>query len=209
MGGSRGVRHPARNPDGLYQNKNDLFGGLRRLRIPAYREVCLYDAVWDTLTRLEGVDGKKAIFLVSTGLDTISKHSYPDTLKKAQTGDTMIYSLSMGQAARLTHESSGMIGPEGSITFLQADNVLRFFLRNKRQARHFFPRFQGEFRGIFETVSAHLRNQYSIGFVPTNRKTDGKLHKIRVEVPPMDVNKDGKLDKLKVKHKQGYYAPKS
>ena len=190
------------------KNKNDLFGGLRRLRIPAYREVCLYDAVWDTLTRMEGVDGKKAIFLVSTGLDTISKHSYPDTLKKAQTGDTMIYSLSMGQAARLYYESSGMMGPEGSITFLQADNVLRSF-SEMSGGTAFFPRFQGEFRGIFETVSAHLRNQYSIGFVPTNRKTDGKLHKIRVEVPPIDVNKDGKPDKLKVKHKQGYYAPKS
>jgi Ca-activated chloride channel homolog len=120
----------------------------------------------------------------------------------------MIYSLSMGQAARLYYESVGMIGPESSITFLQADNVLRSF-SEQSGGTAFFPRFQGEFRGIFETVSAHLRNQYSIGFVPTNRKTDGKLHKIRVEVPPIDVNKDGKPDKLKVKHKQGYYAPKS
>ena len=41
------------------------------------------------------------------------------------------------------------------------------------------------------------------------RKADGKQHKLRVEVPPMDVNKDGKPDKLKVQHKRGYYAPKS
>ena len=30
------------------------------------------------------MDGKKAIFLLSSGLDTISKHSYPETLKKAE-----------------------------------------------------------------------------------------------------------------------------
>jgi len=100
------------------------------------------------------------------------------------------------------------MSPEASITFLQADNVLRSFAELSGGTA-FFPKFQGEFRSIFETVSAHLRHQYSLGFAPTNRKPDGKLHKIRVEVPPMDVNRDGKLDKLKVRHKQGYYAPKS
>src|SRR5436190_12957012 len=44
------------------KNKNELFDGLRRMRIPAYSETCLYDAVYDTLTRLDNVDGKKAIF---------------------------------------------------------------------------------------------------------------------------------------------------
>src|SRR5262245_50656653 len=87
------------------KNKNELFDGLRRLRYPAYRETNLYDAVWDTLERLDNVDGKKAIFLVSTGLDSISKHSYPDLLKKAQASDTMIYPVSMGQRARLYLES--------------------------------------------------------------------------------------------------------
>jgi VWFA-related protein len=113
----------------------------------------------------------------------------------------------MGQSVRLYLESMGMRG-EDSITFLQADNVLRSFAELSGGTA-FFPKFQGEFRSIFETVSAHLRNQYSLGFVPSNRKTDGKLHKIRVEVPPLDVNRDGKPDKLKVKHKQGYYAPKT
>jgi len=189
------------------KNKAELFGGLRRLQIPAYRETCLYDAVWDTLERMDNVDGKKAVFLVSTGLDTISKHSYPDLLKKAQASDTMIYPLSMGQQARLWFESRGMSG-ERSITFLQADNVLRS-LAEATGGTAFYPKFQGEFRGIFETVSAHLRNQYSLGFVPSNRKADGKFHKLRIEVPPMDINHNGKLTKLKVKHKQGYYAPRS
>jgi VWFA-related protein len=189
------------------KSKNELFEGLKRLRYPAYHDTCLYDAVWDTLDRLDNVDGKKAIFLISTGLDTISKHSYPDLLKKAGSSDTMIYPLSMGQQARLYLESLGMSG-ETSITFLQADNVLRS-LAQATGGTAFYPKFQGEFPSIFETVSAHLRNQYSLGFVPTNRKTDGKFHKLRIEVPPMDVDHNGKPDKLTVRHKQGYYAPKS
>ena len=190
------------------KNKNELFNGLRRMSIPAYRETCLYDAVWDTLDRLDNVDGKKAIFLLSTGLDTISKHSYPDLLKKAQGSDTMIYPVSLGQMARQFMEPR--MGGEASITFLQADNVLRS-LAEATGGTAFYPKFQGEFPEIFQLVSAHLRDQYSLGFVPTNRKTDGKLHKLRVEVSPnpMDVLHNGKPIKLKVKHKQGYYAPKS
>jgi VWFA-related protein len=189
------------------KNKTSLFDGLRRMRIPAYSETCLYDAVYDTLQRLDNVDGKKAIFLLSTGLDTnISKHTYGEALKKAETSDTMIYSVGMGQLARLYYETR--LSSLDQITFLQADNVMRS-LAEATGGAAWFPRFQGEYPGIYQMVSANLRSQYSLGFVPKNLKTDGKLHKLRVEVPNLDVNKDGKLDKLKVRHKKGYYAPKS
>ena len=189
------------------KNKNSLFDGLRRMRIPAYSETCLYDAVYDTLQRLDNVDGKKAIFLLSSGLDTnISKHTYGEALKKAETSDTMIYSIGMGQFARLYYERS--FSNLDQITFLQADNVMRS-LAEATGGAAWFPRFPGEYPGIYQMVSANLRNQYSLGFVPKVRKTDGKLRKIRVEVPNLDVNKDGKPDKLKVRHKKGYYAPKS
>jgi len=183
------------------KNKSELYDGLRRMRIPAYRETSLYDAVYDTLQRLDNVDGKKAVFLLSTGLDTISKHTYGETLRKAETSDSVIYSVGMGQLARLYLESR--LYPEDSITFLQADNVMRS-LAEATGGKGFFPRFVGEYPSIYEQVGANLRYQYSIGFVPKVRKTDGKLHKLRVEVPNLDVNKDGKPDKLKVRHKKGY-----
>ena len=189
------------------KNKNELFDGLRRMRYPAYRETCLYDAVYDTLQRLDNVDGKKAIFLLSTGLDTnISKHTYGEALKKAETSDTMIYSVGMGQFARLYYER--YMSNLDQITFLQADNVMRS-LAEATGGASWFPRFPGEYPGIYQMVSANLRNQYSLGFVPKVRKVDGKQHKLRVEVPNLDVNGDGKPDKLKVRHKKGYYAPKS
>lgn len=189
------------------KNRNELFQGLSRMRIPAYSETCLYDAVYDTLQRLEDVDGKKAIFLLSTGLDTnISKHTYGEVLKKAEASDTMIYGVGMGQLARLYYESR--LSALDNITFLQADNVMRS-MAEATGGRAWFPRFQGEYPGIYEQVSANIRNQYSLGFVPKVRKTDGKLHKLRVEVPNLDVNKDGKPDRLRVRHKKGYYAPKS
>jgi VWFA-related protein len=186
------------------KNKAALIDGLRRMQIPSYSETCLYDAVYDTLQRLDKIDGKKAIFLLSTGLDTnISKHTYPEALKKAATSDTMIYAVSMGQLARLYFETQ--LSPLDDITFLQADNVMRS-LAEATGGTSWFPRFDSEYPGIYRLVSANLRNEYSLGFVPKNRKTDGKFHRLRVEVPALDLNHNGKPVKVKVRHKKGYYA---
>ena len=125
------------------RNKDQLFQGLQRLRIPAYRETSIHDAVYDTLQRLDNVDGKKAIFLVSTGLDTLSKHNYSETLRKAETSDTVIYAISMGQMARLYYESQ--LRPEDNITFLQADNVLRSYAE-RTGGQSFFPDSRGSIR---------------------------------------------------------------
>jgi Ca-activated chloride channel homolog len=188
------------------KNKGEMYEGLRRLQIPAYREIALYDAVYDTLDRLASIDGKKVIFLMGTGLDTISKHSFPEALKKAESTDTVIYSVSMGQMYRLYVEQR--LNPIDQITLLQADNTLRS-LSEASGGLAFFPRFVSEYPSIYESVSNNLRNQYSLGFVPKDQKKDGKFHKLRIEVPNVDLNKDGKPDQLKVRHKKGYYAPKS
>lgn len=188
------------------KNKNVLFAGLSNLKFPTYRETVLFDAVYDTLERLDKIDGKKAIFLLSTGLDTISRHSYSEALKKAEAADTMIYSVSMGQLARLYYQNS--LSQLDNITLLSGDNYLRS-LSEATGGQAFFPRFTTEYPDIYDNVSKQLRNQYSLGFVPTNNKKDGKFHKLRVEVPDLDLNKDGKPDGLKARHKKGYYAPKS
>jgi hypothetical protein len=72
----------------------------------------------------------------------------------------------------------------------------------------FFPRVPQEYQGINTKLIQDLRSQYSIGFVPKNLKNDGKLHKFKIEVVDQDLDKDGKLDGLKARHKKGYIAPK-
>ena len=89
---------------------------------------------------------------------------------------------------------------------LEADNVMRS-LAEATGGLSFFPRFSGEYPGIYETVNLDLRHQYTLGFVSTNPKSDGKLRKLRVEVIGTDIDHDGKPDKLKVRHKKGYYVP--
>src|SRR5581483_6390691 len=105
-----------------------------------------------------------------------------------------------GQLARLYLQSR--LSPIDDITFLQADNVMRS-IAEATGGTAWFPRFEGEYPGIYELVGANLRNEYSLGFVPKERKNDGKFHKLRVEVPPQDIDHKGKPQKLKVRHKKG------
>jgi len=197
--------HPTLVTD-FTKNKNMILGGLQSLRNPTTSETGFFDAVIDTLQKLDKVDGKKAIFLMSTGLDSISSHTYGEALKKAQSSDTMIYGISMSQLYKLYYQNR--IGQAENIELLAADNQLTQ-LATATGGTTFLPRFDSEYPAIYEAMSHQLRNQYNLAFIPTNQKKDGKFHKLRVVVEDLDVNKDGKPDGLKVHARQGYYAPRS
>lgn len=59
-----------------------------------------------------------------------------------------------------------------------------------------------EMGDIAEKISTELRNQYIIGFRPTNLARDGKWRKVRVKVDPPEG-----LPPLTVHARTGYYAP--
>jgi VWFA-related protein len=184
------------------QDRAKLNEALRRFSYPAFSESNLSDALIDTLDRVEEVEGKVAILLVSTGLDTFSKHTYDEALKKCKSANASVYAISLGQNFRIRADAAGWISPEMNLDLLMSDNRLRSFAEFTG-GESYFPRFVTEFPAIFGNISALLRNQYSIGYVSSNPKRDGKFRKIRVDVS-VDMNSDGKPDKVKVQARKGY-----
>jgi VWFA-related protein len=57
---------------------------------------------------------------------------------------------------------------------------------------------------ICKRIARDLRNQYTIGYKPSNEKLDGSWRRIQVRVSPPKT-----ISKIKVRTKQGYYAPVS
>lgn len=57
----------------------------------------------------------------------------------------------------------------------------------------------------FATLIDHLRTRYNLGFVSSNRKRDGTLRKLKVDVKPELIKSQGKLV---VKSRRAYVAPK-
>jgi Ca-activated chloride channel homolog len=188
-------------------DKAALVAGLNRLQMPYSHEASLSDALYfvlDRLNRLEGLEAKKAIFLLGTGRDTASyRHSYGDVLKKAFASGTTIYSVGLEQSPTIFNYS---VHEPGSLTRTsEAGNMLRD-IAQATGGLAFFPKFGGQRDAIPPTAKADLRHRYTLGFNSSSTKSGGKLRRIRVEVADTDINFDGKPDKLRARTQEGYYA---
>ncbi len=192
------------------QNRMKTQEALSRLRIPGFSESNLFDALVDTQERMKDIEGRKAIVLLSSGVDTFSKLTFDKARKTIQEDAVPIYAIGLMQAMRIMSE--GSMGPLQEMTFLQADNQMKTFAK-ETGGMSFFPRFYGEFGSIFQSIQQSLRNQYSLGYAPTNVARDGKFRKIKVELvsssgDPLKVTDDkGKPIKYQIICKAGYNAP--
>jgi VWFA-related protein len=184
------------------QDRKEIYDALRRFTIPVSDDSNLSDAIIDALDRTDEIEGKVAILLLSTGLDTFSRHTYDEALNKCKEANASIYAISLGQYFRLWLESRGY---RTSIDLLMADNRLKSFADFTGGAAY-FPRFQTELPSIFTNISQLLRSQYSIAYASTNTNKDGKFRKIRVDVDSKLTDTKGKPVKLKVIHRKGYTA---
>jgi VWFA-related protein len=194
------------------QDKRAILGALNTLRIPGFSERNLFDALFDTLDRVDRIEGKKYVILISSGRDTFSKLNLDQILKKVKsTKDTTIYSVSIGRQLREYMDSHGYAGPIQTTDWLQADNQLSTFAR-LTGGRFYNPRFEGELPEIFHDIAADIRNQYSITYHPTNTKLDGTYRKVKVELQgpdgvPLKVHdQKGKDVKVIVYTRDGYTA---
>jgi VWFA-related protein len=172
------------------QDKSAVMGALNQLRMPGFSETNLFDATFDTLDRLDRIEVKKYVILVTTGIDTFSKINLNQILKKIKsTKDVTIYPISVGFVVReyceVHHCNTRGIIPVNNMDYLQADNEMKTFA-SLTGGRAYFPRFQGELPEIFNQVGADIRNQYSISYHPTNAKLDGSYRKLKVELVSPD-----------------------
>jgi Ca-activated chloride channel homolog len=195
-------------------DRRDAQEALQRLRIAAFSEANLYDALTDTADRMKAIEGRRSIVLLSSGIDTFSKLTFDKTRKSLQDSGVPIYAIGLMQAIRERADARGGMSSIARLDFLQADNQIRTFTK-ETGGQAFFPRFYGEFPGIFRAIADALRNQYSLTYQPSNQARDGKFRKIKVELVDPETNQplrvtDEKKKPIKytIVAKSGYTAPR-
>jgi VWFA-related protein len=195
------------------RDKMEVKQALSRLVFPGFTEANLFDALMDTVDRLQDVKGKKSIFILASGYDTFSKHTLDQALKRLQQSDVTIFALGVGRTLFEYYDNRGLASGINRLGYYQAENQLSEFCR-KTGGRAWFPRFEGELPSIFRDVAASLRNQYSLGYIPTNKARDGKFRKIKVQLvgpdgsPLVVHDQKGKNVKYVVYAREGYTPPK-
>ena len=195
-------------------DKQKAMEAMQRLRIAGFSESNLFDALTDTADRMKDIEGRKAIVLISSGVDTFSKLTFDKTRKILQDAAVPIYAIGLMQALREYYDARGGMSAISRMNFLQADNQMRTFAK-ETGGQSFFPRFYGEFPSIYHDIHESLRNQYSLGYSPSNTTKDGKFRKIKVELvnpannEPLRITDDKqKPIKYTIVAKSGYTAPR-
>jgi VWFA-related protein len=197
------------------QDKQAIFGALNTLRIPGFSETNIFDAMYDTLDRLDRLPGRKELIVVASGRDTFSKLTLDQILKKVKnTPNVTIYTVSTGWMLREWMEAHYGNNPNVNLTLMdytQADNQMRAFAR-MTGGQWYQPRFQGELPDDFRQIGSSIRDQYTIIYKPTNTKQDGTYRKLRVELvgpddKPLEI-KDQKNHDIKytIVAREGYTA---
>jgi VWFA-related protein len=86
------------------------------------------------------------------------------------------------------------------MAFSQAEHILTTLARDTG-GQVFFPESLSELETVYDRIAEELRTQYSLGYMSSNSRRDGKWRRIVVRTP----DRPG----VQVRHKLGYYAPPS
>jgi len=190
------------------QSKQEVAQAINMLHFPGFSETNLFDSLAFTIDRMKDIQGRKAIVVICTGIDTFSKLTYDQTLKLVKNSDTTIYPISILEWADVRL-------PFGTgITGAQARAALTY-IGKYSGGQAYFPRFEQELPSIYEQIAQQLRSQYSLGFIPSSSERDGKFRKLKIDLvdergnPLIISDEKGKKIKYKIVSREGYYSPKS
>ena len=169
------------------QSIEDLQGRLV-FTVPKGR-TALLDAIYLGVSKMrEAKYPKKALLIISDGGDNHSRYTEGEIKSLVKEADVMIYSI--GIYDRYFASDEERLGPQLLSDVSELSGGRSFTIDNPN-----------DLSDVATKIGIELRNQYVLGYRPTNPAHDGKWHKIRVKLlPPKG------LPPLHVYAKAGYYA---
>jgi VWFA-related protein len=152
-------------------------------------------AIWDAvaltsnnvLTKAPGLR-RRAIILLSDGVDTTSRLSKKEAVNRALAAETVVYVIGIGDRKNIPEG----VDPRGDLREIA----------ERTGGRAFFPDKKFDLNAAFAEIERELRTQYLIAYSSTNKKHDGGYRKITVEIANPDLRKQ----KLLLRHRPGYFA---
>lgn len=132
---------------------------------------------------------RRVMVIISDGEDTNSERfRLGDATREAQRADCLLYAINpSGPSIKLNKISTK--GHEGMVKLATETGGLAFL-----------PDKLGDLTQVFSQIAAELQAQYLLGYYSSNETNDGKFRRITVRSP--------KHPELRIRARQGYYAPK-
>jgi VWFA-related protein len=158
------------------------------------RGTILFDAVYLAATeKLRGEVGRKAIVLITDGVDQGSRMKLSQAMEAAQKADAIIYSIYYFDPGFYRGRYGGVVlgagGGEGDLRRMSEETGGRLMKVERRRT----------LEEIFDEIQREMRSQYAIGYTPANPARDGSFRRLEIRLRNRD---------LKVQARKGYYALK-
>jgi VWFA-related protein len=179
---------------GLTSSREELSSALDQLRTPPGYGTVIFTAIRDCSRNvMQKEDGRKALILLTDGVDHFEHTSIETAIEHAQGADCILYPIRIFDAWPLAT-------PLGIAVW-----HARLAKARKGLARMALETGGEEFevskgstiQDIYTRIEEALRNQYSIGYVPDPAGQTGKYHKVKLT--PKDPH-------LVVRSRAGYYG---
>lgn len=205
-------------------DKSELASSLGKIQYTlGLGDLNLFGSISTVLDWLAPVQGKKAIVLLSTGLDSSPPARWDAMVEKLRAQDVAIFPVALGGSLRTAGEDkskkkpskkrpggnsqsdSANSEPENPLSFAKADAAL-LSLAKMTGGRAYFPQSAKDFVPMYHEIASTLRHQYLLGIAPAH---DGKFHALSIEVldsggaAPPGVNKT----EYRIFAREGYLAP--
>lgn len=164
------------------QSQEALLNALDSLK--AGNSTSLYDAIYLAAEeKLKDEVGRKVMVVITDGEDTSSKLRREDAIEAAQKSDVLIYGI-------------GVRSEEFGSNF----GVLKRFA-DETGGAFFSPHARlAEIQAAFRAIGEEIRDQYSMAYIPTDKKKDGSFRAIDIRC---------KVGGVRIRARKGYYAPKA
>jgi Ca-activated chloride channel homolog len=162
----------------------------RMVMLKPENRTALIDAIYLGVDKLKQAKyERKALLIISDGGDNRSRYTEGELRRVVRESDVQIYAIGIfDQYAPTTEEQQGPI-LLNDICDMTGGRMFRVLDIN-------------DLGDIASRISAELRNEYVIGYRPSEVKQDGNWRKLKIRlVPPPG------LPTLTVHNRQGYYAP--
>jgi Ca-activated chloride channel family protein len=164
------------------------------LTTPAKGRTALLDAIYLGLSEMKYArNSRKALLIISDGGDNHSRYTENDVRRFLREADTQVYAIGVFEPASTRCD----LTPEEC----EGPSLLQE-LCDMSGGRLFSVQNLNELPDIATKISMELRNEYVLGYKPSDRRKDGRWRKIKVRLDP-----PRGLPPLTVYAKYGYYAP--
>jgi VWFA-related protein len=147
----------------------------------------IWDAIWATSNELlmeSAEHQRRAIILLTDGVDTISQVRMQEAINRALKADALIYAIGIGDRYEFGID-------EGSLKKITEGTG----------GRAYFPRNERELNEAFSQIDRDLRERYLVAYSSTNKMRDGSYRRITIEVTDPELRKQ-----LKLNYRPGYFA---